>query len=126
MREAQESRRGFLKGLAAGLGGLGLLAVAATPAQAGRSHWRRGYWGGYRRSHNRGWYGPRVYPRGYYGGYPGGYGGYGGYYRAPYGAPYVAPVPAVPAPMYYNNYYYPPILQNGPARAADALGLLDA
>jgi hypothetical protein len=41
-----ENRRGFIKRLAAVVGGLAAVPVLARPAQAGRSRWRGG-WGGY-------------------------------------------------------------------------------
>lgn len=121
------SRRGFLRGLAACLGGLGLAALAAPrPAEAGRSRRRVYGWGypGYRVTDRRRYY--RATNRRPF--YPGAYPGYypsGGYY----GAPYVAPGPVyVPRPVPYPAYGYPytPLMRRDGVRAIDALSLLEA
>jgi len=123
------SRRGFLKGMAALLGGIGVFSLTAAPARAGRSHWRGGYGGyggGFRRSGRRyyGGYGG-GYGGGYYGGYaPRYYGGGGGYYGGGYAVPYVSPV--VPVRPYYNGGFYGPIMKRDAPRAIDALSLLEA
>ena len=121
------SRRGFLKGLAAMLGGVGVFSLMSTPAQA-RSRWRGGY--GY------GGFGYPVYRVGshrrfYGGGYPGYYGGgYNSYYGAPsyYGGGYnyIVPAPVVPVRPYYSGGYYGPIMKRDAVRAIDALSLLEA
>jgi hypothetical protein len=123
MEREISSRRGFLKGLAACLVGVGVLATAAQPAQA-RPH---GYGGWRHRGHGYGYHwGPyrRIYPGGFYGG------GWGPpyYSRGYFGAPYIAPTPVVPVqPYYYNNYYYsPPLMKHDASKAIDALTLLEA
>ena len=139
MMPEMNNRRGFLKGMAALLGGIGIVSLTAAPAQAGRSRWRGGY-GGYGGGYGGYGGGYGGYGGGGYGGYGGGYrrsggryygGGYGGGY-APryyggggfYGNPYGAPV--VPFQPFYNRGFYGPVMKRDAIRAIDALSLLEA
>jgi hypothetical protein len=87
-----------LKKLAVVVGGLGVAAVTAQPAQAARWRVRRGYYG------RRRIYGVRrpFYPGGF--GYGGVYGP-GVYNRGYFGAPFLR-APVVPA----QPYLYPPVM----------------
>ncbi len=127
MQSGMENRRGFIKRLAAVVGGLAAIPVLARPAQAGRSRWRGGY-GGYggwgRRSFSRRrFWGPGI-P---YGGY-GGWGGYnpGIYNRYYYGGGLYSPFQGGVVP--YNLYrggYYPPVMKLQKSQVMDPLALLD-
>jgi len=127
------NRRGFLRRLAAVVGGMAAIPVLARPAQAGRSRYRggwgyggfRGYPGyggyGYRRvsSHRRYWGGGVPY-----GGYGGGY--YGGFGRGLYGGGLYSPFQGGVAPYnFYNGGYYPPILKLQKSKVMDPLALLE-
>ncbi len=129
MQSSMENRRGFIKRLAAVVGGLAAVPVLARPAQAGRSHWRGG-WGGYgyggwgRRSwsHRRFW-GPGL-PYGGYGGW-----GYGpGFWNGgSYGGRIYRPFRGGIGPYnyYYGSGYYPPMLKLQKSKVMDPLALLE-
>jgi hypothetical protein len=125
------SRRGALACLLGLAGGLAAMTLPASPAQAGKTTWRRyyagyGHGGYYDRSFQRKLRNDTTFRRRFYGGY---------YAPAPsYYAPAPVVVPAPPAYYGPSPYYAPrgfqlrigPVLQNRPAPGLDPLSLLEA